>query len=384
MNPFPTDIEELEGPFEQTPGTAPTAGTSDASDGNGTVSIKLDDAMAGVAGDTIPSNKGESGEKHFVTPKKSASYVTLKATGVSTETFASYYEWGDGGEEVPDKPLKRRVKRDTTGKTEVTIKAKGSGQVVQKMYVWVIWATCTPRRVGTAVFTKFKATPAQQNPPVAAEPAGSQFGAPNRGLTWSFVFKIEPPEIITADDHPLLKGEQDKSHDVPGAKKPYPTEPDNPNRFADEAVFKWDTSRQMKRTVTASTGVPPAVAFPGGDAEGNDDAKGDGVDEANNPYDAYDGSSSLAHGVGEISSVDGPTFGRYITEGSNDGEKYRLEVEFREFARVQLWDGKRSDGDYWFRISDYVAWHHYFRAKFTTHVFGAPTWDNDGSNEDKD
>lgn len=413
MNPYQDDIEELEGPFEQTPGTT-TASTSTGSsasspsveivpydgmtsnegnglavagitgNGDGRLADAGNEATAGVVGDEVPSNNGAKGEKHFVSPKKSdaipATHAIFVAKGVSQEEFENAYEW-EGGEAVLGAPLKRRVSRASTGKTVLTIKMKGGDQVVDRMNVWVIWATCAPRRVGTAVFTKFNATPAQQNPPRPAVAAGSEYAVPNNGFTWAFVFKIEPAEIFTAQDRPSLDGAQDKQHDVPGANKTYPTEPNNPNRHADEAAFKWDTSRQIKWAVTDSTGTTNPVAFPGEDAEGNDDAEGDGIDEADNPYLAYSGSSSLAHAVGEIASVDGPKFGRYINQGSTDGEKYIKDADFREFARVQLWDGKRGDGTFWFRISDHVIWHHYFRAKFKTHFFGDPTWEDDGSNE---
>ena len=94
------------------------------------ISIVPDDGVAGKVGDMVPSNNGPTGEKHFVSPKKSTAiaddYVTLKAQGPATVQFQDNYEW-EGGEAVPDEPLKRRVKRDATGKTEVKIKAKTGG-----------------------------------------------------------------------------------------------------------------------------------------------------------------------------------------------------------------------------------------------------------------
>jgi len=105
--------------------------------------------MAGVIGDVVKSAKAGSTIKHFVTPKKSTDlnqdYVILKATGgITAEQItpghaSQIVEW-DGGEAVPNEPLKRRVKRDATGKTEVKIKLKQSGTVAVKMYVWVVWS----------------------------------------------------------------------------------------------------------------------------------------------------------------------------------------------------------------------------------------------------
>jgi hypothetical protein len=310
-----------------------------------------------------------------------AEYVVLKAKGISADDFAQAFEWGEGGDSVPNEPLKRRVKRASTGKTVVTIKVKGGEQVVDKMNVWVIWATCTPVRLAKPVFTKFEATAAQQDPPRPAAPAGSEFHGPDNVYTWRFLFTIAPPEIITAQEHPFLEGLQDKRHDVPGAKNTYATEPNNPNLHADEALLKWDASRQQKWTIKDSTGTTTPVTFPTDDAEGNDDAYGHGVDEHDDPYHEYSITPSLAHGIGQITSADGPEFGRYITNGTTDGESYWKKADFREFMRVQLWDGKRQDGRFWFRVSDFVPWHHHFQAKYRVPIFGHNTWENDGSND---
>lgn len=416
MNPFHDDIEDLEGPFEQTPGTTTGAASSGSSASSPTVEIVPDDGMtnmaasnvaaalangvagignnspesanntgtAGVVGDEIPSNHGAQGEKHFVSPMKSedipATHAVFEAKGISLEEFQKGYEWGEGGEAVSGEPLKRRVSRASTGKTILTIKVKGGDQVVDKMNVWVIWATCTPRRVAMPVFTKIKAAPAQQNPPIPAIKAFSTYGEVNSGNTWSFVFKIEPGEIITANEHPLLEGAQDKRHDVPGAGKPLPTNPNRADLHADEATYKWDSSRQIKWAITNSTGTTNPVAFPQDDTEGNDDPYGHGGDEDDIPYKASQLlAPSLAHDIGEISSTDGPVLGRDVDQGSTDGEIYHKDVDFREFARVQLWDGKRKNGKFWFRISDFVLWHHYFRAKFKTHILRDSTWEDDGS-----
>jgi len=82
------------------------------------VEIVPDDDQPGKTGDVIPSNKGATGEKHYVSPKKSAEiaddFVVLKAKGIDQALFEKVLEW-EGGEAVPNEPLKRRVKRDATG-----------------------------------------------------------------------------------------------------------------------------------------------------------------------------------------------------------------------------------------------------------------------------
>ena len=218
-----------------------------------------------------------------------------------------------------------------------------------------------------------------QLPAGSSTPGGAEFAEKGGGNTWSFVFKIEPPTIITDPEHPQLEGTQDKRHDVPGAGKPYASDPTNALRHADEACLKWDTSRRMQWAGTIT------LALPSDPVEGNDDAFGHNFptkDEDDDPYNAYSLTPSLAHAVGEISSTDGPGFRRANNQATTDKEVYRKTVDFQEFARVQLWDGKRSQGKYWFRVSDYVKWHHYFHAKFNIPLFfGSSHWDDDGSND---
>ena len=118
------------------------------------IEIKPDDGVAGVVGDMVPSNNGATGEKHFVSPKKSTEipndYVTLKAEGPTKELFESLLEW-EGGEAVPNEPLKRRIKRDTTGKTVVKVKVKNGGQEAAKVNAWVVWCDGgPPQNVGAA------------------------------------------------------------------------------------------------------------------------------------------------------------------------------------------------------------------------------------------
>ena len=118
------------------------------------------------------------------------------------------------------------------------------------------------------------------------------------------------------------------------------------------------------------------VPFPTGYAEGNDDPRSDPTDEDNNPYRAYSGDTpALGHAFGEISSFDGPFLSRKTSDGTTDGEIYFKQASFREFARVQLWDGKRSGGRFWFRISDYTLWHHFFRAKFHKRLILPNYWE---------
>ena len=86
--------------------------------------------------------------KHYVSPKKSDEipdeYVVLKATGIEQELFEELLEW-EGGEAVPDEPLKRRISRNATGKTVVKVRVKDGGQEFIRMNVWVVWAITTSK-----------------------------------------------------------------------------------------------------------------------------------------------------------------------------------------------------------------------------------------------
>lgn len=65
--------------------------------------------------------------------------MTLKAARVTSEMFQSLLEW-EGGEAIAGQALKRRLKRDATGRTEVKLKVKSNGTIAGKMNVWIVWA----------------------------------------------------------------------------------------------------------------------------------------------------------------------------------------------------------------------------------------------------
>lgn len=109
------------------------------------------------------------------------------------------------------------------------------------------------------------------------------------------------------------------------------------------------------------------------DAAGNDDPKdlaAEGLmsedhdpyhtrqDPLDNPYHWFN------HGVGQVTSFDAPKFFARKSWRAN----YRLplffewKADFVEFARLELWDGARAGGVFWFRISDEIKWHHRLKA----------------------
>ena len=340
------------------------------------VMIKPDINMAGVIGDEVSPINPASDIKHFVTPRKNEKlvqeYVILKANGISAEHITNghasqLFEW-EGGEEVPDEPLKRRVARAADGRAIVKIKAKNGGMIAAEMHVWTVWTEVTTTK-GVDGFNNFA--------------GGSVYGIsqqPDAG--WKFVFKILPASIIDQNipERPKLSGS--KRIDPPGSGNAYTIVPGYGN--ADSAINQWDVSRQYKLTIrnpdsiakiTLQQGAVPAawiinqpaiadtpVLFPGKDFEGNDDPLSV-IDEDVNPYLAHTTNPKLNHGIGELSSYDAPML-RVLDGWGAVGRSYSAEYNFNEFARVELWDGKRAPGQVWFRISDHIMWHHYLDATY--------------------
>ncbi len=369
------------------------------------IDIVPDSNMVGVIGDVVKSAKADSSIKHFVTPKTNGPLVgpplpidqqhfVLKAVGVTAEQITSGHvnqiiEW-EGGEAVPNEPLKRRVNRNATAKTEVKIKAKQGGGVVAEMHVWVVWTTITTTN-GTPIFKE------KPNPDGASKYEIIQ----EEDKVWRFKFKIEPSAICdpNLNEKPDFTGL--KKQNVPGSGNIYT--PDPSRGPADTAIRKWDVSRQMSVTLHNPNGIPKAqiqslynavwannqpvasdnpVVFPALGAEGNDDPTA--ADEDDNPYALKNGDiangNSLDHAIGEITSIDAPRYGAFSSWGAA-GRTFAVEVNFREFARLEIWDGNRATGTFWYRISDFSDWHHYFNTTFdSTQNFWKNTGSSSGNN----
>ena len=119
-------------------------------------------------------------------------------------------------------------------------------------------------------------------------------------------------------------------------------------------------------TATAGCGgvTNVSVQFPVNPLEGSDDAFTE--DEDCNPYVARNivPSNGLNHPNGQITSRDAPQFFVMNSWGAT-GRRFGFRVNFREFARVQLWDGTRTSGNFWFKISDNFEWHHKLSATYS-------------------
>lgn len=369
------------------------------------VDITPDTGMAGVVGDMVRSAKPGSRVRHFVTPKKSdelpQDYVEFTALGVDATTFDQLFKW-DGGE-AGSAANKRKVKRDTTGMTPLKILTKMDGVVADEMQVWVVWCDFIPAPAqGNTTFYPY---PLGSSNPIAARFDVSQTAQ----YAWRFRFTIRPEQIITAPEHPALEGglpDAPISY-VPGRGKPWPLSPtaqDGSAISGDSAKMKWDVTRQMRMTfrnpglvskanlqIAGTDDVwianqDPAKAedivagFPSG-AEGNDDPNvgSNGLsllDEEDDPYnDHSDLGAGLGHPIGQLASMDAPSHAMPNSWGG-EGRSFAKECDFRELARVHLWDGTRGSGSFWFRVSDYYSWHHYMNAQWNA---STQQWQDAGS-----
>lgn len=131
-----------------------------------------------------------------------------------------------------------------------------------------------------------------------------------------------------------------------------------------------------------NSGINTPVNFPADPAEGNDDPSMN--DEDTNPYQERL-SGQLSHSQGELSSFDAPALSAPHIWGTVLGMKFGTSYSFREFVRLEIWDGKRQSGKFWFRISDDNPWHFTFKVKFTDPLpVGSPypkAWVDDGSEQ---
>ncbi len=346
--------------------------------------------MIGVVGDMVRSKKDDSHVKHFVTPKKSTElpqdYVELKC-GVTPTNFDTYFEW-EGGTAGSAANL-RKVSRSTAARTMVKIKNKQTGTVVAEMHVWVVWCDPPTLTGGNFSFEQYYAPLIVNNIVVGQTHAGARWKI-DSNVPWKFVYTIQPAEICdtSVDERPDLEG--DSINPVPGDRNNNLHSTNPANGVADNAINKWDVSRQMQirilnpdmisksaQETTGSNwyeGQPDAnrvpVPFPTNPVEGNDDPPS--VDEDTNPYQAHQG-QDLDHDAGQISSIDAPAF---IVKQAWGVAAYRYGVEanFREFCRLEIFDGARTTGKFWFKISDNFSWHHYLHA-----IYADPPseWQND-------
>lgn len=376
----------------------------------------------GQRGDFVPSVNGAAGEVHYVTPKwaqdidgNNYKTVVVQARGLSHSDFTgsnAKYQWNcisektglPAGAPSTTDASKFVINRETADHfTLNVVPVNPLTGITGKIHVWVVWANCTPtfKTAEWATQTRLLYTiPA--NPPLpeipVTEDVGQKWYVPNRtDARHRFVFTINPASICdpAVQERPDLTGEKKKP--VPGEQTTYSIVPSlGP---ADNATKKWDVSRQMKVTIRNPHGINNTlmssqagtnwyanannpsgtpVPWPGDPTAGNDDPES--LDEDDNPYAAKSG-GDLDHAVGQLSSIDGPSLPVYKVWGGLFNITYGAEMNFREFCRLEIHDGARTTGKFWFRISDYKEWHHYMSAQWDgIYIWSPYTGLSSGSN----
>lgn len=282
----------------------------------------------GNVGDLILSNNGLSGgEKHFVSTKSNSSLnqsdITFEVTGVSQIIFDEFLEW-EGGT-AGSTSLQRKVPRASSAHTELKVKVKTTGDVVDLMNVWTLWGSISGN---------------VQNPIAQPVNAGSGLRAGTKlSARYDATTTISPNSVFTRSDRPNLTGANASS--PPGGVNV------NGASLAGGVSRKFDMSRRIQITDTSNANPPLNIAvdtnssFPNDPLIGNDDA-GTG-DENNTP-----------NSSGVISSVDVPT--RTLTFAGGDvGQNYNVDLQFQEFARVEI-NGQ------WYLLSDAEDWRVTFKA----------------------
>lgn len=323
--------------------------------------IEPDAGQAGTNGDMAPSNKGATGEKHYVSPKKAGEFVTFKAKFGSEFAFGDALEW-EGGEEVTGGPDKRKVSRGATGKTVLKIKRKNDGVEVARLNVWIVWATPRePVNVATDASNTTNADPHNTGTshtwriPVATRKR--------------FIFEIEPATIVT---------DLNENKDAPNLTGPNSVAPPGGSVLSSGANKKWDVSRRIRikhRNPAPTTlakndywGAPnhqdginanansfpsasvEVVTYPNDSLVGNDD-RGTG-DEVNNPYtnaDSLPNNNNFTPAVGELASTDRVTSPFLRSASGQNDEEAEIKLQFGEFVRLEI-NGK------WYLISDFLSW----------------------------
>jgi hypothetical protein len=299
--------------------------------------------MVGVLGDVVKSDKAGSTIKHFVTPKKSPAlnqdYIIFKATGVTAAEITDggadqIAEWV-GGEEVSGDPLKRRVARDSTGKTELKIRKSQGGVVASQMNVWVVWSTISS---GPVNLDNDNSNPARIK------------------LTWGYNFAhtIAPGEIASAtvEEKPYLRDNTSGPQGQGPCGEP----------LSAGADTRWDGSRNRRVMVI------PAINdchfgpfdYPSNFIGGNDDKSTQDDNENNDPY---TNNSILTGG-------DRPAFIQFHNEGSV-GDRVEARAHFQEFTRLKI-------GNNWYAISNPYLWRVHFKFIKIQSSTGE-VWVNNGS-----
>jgi hypothetical protein len=349
----------------------------------GTVAIVPDDGQAGTTGNVVGSNKGATGEKHYVSPKKESDFVILKATGFSG-AFDDIYKWdpvptaGTDVQPVTGSPEKVKVKRDAAKKIVVKVLDKAAPNTQRdRMNVWIVWATpSTPVKGPGPTIIPQKGhvnVKDRHNPQQLGDGRGVQ------GPTWVFVFTIAPIEMVVGNnDRPDFSGKN--ATDVPGGEMTHLL---FGKKLKEGAITKWDVSRRERVRVLSPTvgsewfdGMYPGRVYdnlpvanrvqedyPTDPRIGNDDIN---AGEKNNTPNAN----------GQIGSVDGPRMPVLRNAAGALGDTVEFRCHYGEFVRLEI-AGK------WYNVSDFLNWRLHGKLKKASEAVDNVNYNSDGDKTDQ-
>ncbi len=318
------------------------------------VRISPEDGMAGVLGDKVKSNKGEGGEKHFVTPKKSTEmadeFVKLRAKGLEDAWLTpgdpnQLVEWDPSVGELNGDIRKWKVKRDATGKFPVkirTIAKYGNGEAT-KRNVWVTWADITTD------------APTPEILPATSNATELKLKGKIR-----YRYNCLPTEMfdLTADVADLS---------TPISVAPPSINPRTGVALSGGAGIRYDASRQVRVVSRSNVQAVQSSLLAGGldipdyptnIIEGNDDPDQSGELR---PY-IPQGTTAI------MTDFDNPHIDPPDSIGSGTPQATIVQTaQFREFARAQI-------GSKWYKCSDYFLCQVILKAKREN-----DKWIDDGS-----
>lgn len=276
---------------------------------------------------------GAAGKKHFITVAGSGPEVIVEATVTGGPPAAGSITW-TGATPDPGNPARATLSRATAGKRKVTATAGGGSA---SLIVWAVFAKITRVNGPTLGIT----------PPTPPGPGVSCAGTSL--CIWATInndAEIFPKSIITDADRPNLAGASSVA--VPGGTSPCL------GGLAGGATLRWDFSRQTNISFEPKfAGVCVNTAFPGNNAEGNDDTNV--ADEMNDPYAggtiAFNGRAVAAGFVGDTDAPKDPLNDAQGVPGDTDF----MTATFREFVRLEYHKT-------WWLISHRPTWGIDFRA----------------------
>ena len=304
----------------------------------------------GDTGDIVPSSQGASGLKHYVSPEQANSNVVLTVTLATGAQFSNLYYWYGPQVGHPDSqhPQLYDVPRDNPGKYVVKLEeANNHAVVLDTIVVWVVWATIA--------HNPGRSSDNQPNNVYADPPTDT---AASISTSEDIVVSIQPLQIFSDSDHPLLDGTFDaRTNPVTDASWVAPpnvpeTDVNVPNKnvsLATGAIHKWDVSQAVRAKVTNPNNIPlnglarpdlwlDAQNYPSNPVVGNDDQNV--KDEFLDPY------STNTLGKLEMHDLPGLTL---KSDRGNIGDTLEVQWQFKDFARVLI-------GNNWYKISDDFLW----------------------------